>query len=351
MWMVGGKWRRRWRRRRRQRRPQPNPLRPSTPPPSIPNTPPQRDDLSGCDLSGNKVRKLEFLIADALAQGADTLVTVGAIQSNHARATAVAARYAGLDCHLVLRAPDAEADPGLTGNLMVSRLAGAHLHLVTVAEYARVGAPALTQCLADRLAAQGRRPYIIPLGGSNSLGSWGYLHAADELAQQAGDRPWDDVVVACGSGGTVAGLALGCRLSGSGTRVVAYGVCDTPSYFWGVVDEHWAGLGAGAGTPRAVAARDAVEIVQARGRGYAESTPAELDTVRRTALTTGVITDGVYTGKALHAWLAEVAARPDRWRGRKVCFLHTGGLLGMYGQAGALEPDVQALGRVSRMHV
>ncbi|KAL5709182.1 D-cysteine desulfhydrase [Ranunculus cassubicifolius] len=134
----------------------------------------QRDDLSGMQLSGNKVRKLEFLMADAVKQGADCIVTIGGIQSNHCRATAVAAKYLNLDCYLILRTSKilADKDPGLTGNLLVERLVGAHVDLVSKEEYSKIGSEVLTNFLKERLISEGRRPYVIPVGGSNSLGTW-----------------------------------------------------------------------------------------------------------------------------------------------------------------------------------
>lgn len=164
----------------------------------------KRDDLSGMQLSGNKVRKLEFLMADAVAQGADCIITIGGIQSNHCRATAVASKYLNLDCFLILRTSKALADkdPGLTGNLLVERLVGAHVELVSKEDYAKIGSVALTNLLKERLISEGRRPYVIPVGGSDSLGTWGYVNAIKEIEQQlqaaADTRGFDDIVVACG---------------------------------------------------------------------------------------------------------------------------------------------------------
>ncbi|EOY21568.1 D-cysteine desulfhydrase isoform 2 [Theobroma cacao] len=175
----------------------------------------KRDDLSGMQLSGNKVRKLEFLMAEAVAQGADCIITIGGIQSNHCRATAVAAKYLNLDCYLILRTSKAlvDQDPGLTGNLLVERFVGAHIQLISKEEYARIGSVALTNVLKEKLLKEGRRPYVIPVGGSNSLGTWGYIEAMREIEQQLQIRSngvkFDDIVVACGSGGTIAGLSLG----------------------------------------------------------------------------------------------------------------------------------------------
>eukprot|EP00962_Isochrysis_galbana_P043196 scaffold16378_cov112-Isochrysis_galbana.AAC.5 len=148
----------------------------------------KRDDMTGLELSGNKVRKLEFLMRDALAAGCDCVITIGGIQSNHCRATAAAARLVGLEPHLILRCPagEVDGDPGLVGNLLLDRMLGATLHLVTIGEYATRGQAVLTAALAGRLAAQGRRPYVIPVGGSNALGTWGYLDAVEELRRQVG---------------------------------------------------------------------------------------------------------------------------------------------------------------------
>ncbi|KAJ3700303.1 hypothetical protein LUZ61_004008 [Rhynchospora tenuis] len=186
----------------------------------------KRDDLSGMQLSGNKVRKLEFLMADAVSSGADCVITVGGIQSNHCRATAVAARYLNLDSYLILRTSKVlvEKDPGLVGNLLVERLVGAHIDLVSKEEYAKIGSVTLAEILKNKLEKEGRKPYIIPVGGSNSLGTWGYIEAIREIEQQienSGMAKFDDIVVACGSGGTIAGLSLGVnikQLEGNGKK-------------------------------------------------------------------------------------------------------------------------------------
>ncbi|RDX70998.1 putative D-cysteine desulfhydrase 1, mitochondrial, partial [Mucuna pruriens] len=143
---------------------------------NIPNLPSntelwiKRDDLSG---SGNKGRKLEFLMGDAIAQGADSIITIGGIQSNHCRATAIAAKHLNLDSFLILFTSDLllHQDPGLTGNLLVERLAGAHLHLISKQDFANIGSLTLTNLLKQKLIKEGRKPYVIPLGGSNSLGT------------------------------------------------------------------------------------------------------------------------------------------------------------------------------------
>eukprot|EP00898_Chlorokybus_atmophyticus_P002046 jgi/Chlat1/2842/Chrsp194S00204 len=273
----------------------------------------KRDDVTGMSLSGNKVRKLEFLLADAKAKGADCVVTAGGIQSNHCRATAVAARYLKLNTHLLLRTSCAlvDKDPGLTGNLLVERMAGAHIHLITKEEYSQYGSPALLEALAKQLHAQGKKPYVIPVGGSNSLGSWGYLECVDEIRRQLPslDMPpnFDHIAFACGSGGTAAGLALGASLAAMNT--------------------------------------------QAKGLGYAISTEEELEFVRHVAETTGIILDPVYSGKALYRLFELIKAEPSKWSGANVLFIHTGGLLGMYDKTLQLQPLVEATGPSVRFNV
>ncbi|XP_042405860.1 putative D-cysteine desulfhydrase 1, mitochondrial isoform X2 [Zingiber officinale] len=259
----------------------------------------KRDDLSGMQLSGNKVRKLEFLMADAIENGADCVITVGGIQSNHCRATAVAARYLNLDCYLILRTSKAlvEKDPGLVGNLLVERLVGAHIDLVSKEEYAKIGSVTLADLLKKKLMKEGRNPYVIPVGGSNSLGS---------------------------CGGTIAGLSLGSKLSNLTAKVHAFSVCDDPNYFYNFVQGLIDGLRAGSD------ARDLVEIQDAKGLGYAMSTAEELKFVKDIAAATGVVLDPVYSGKAAYGMLKDMASNPAKWTNRKVLFIHTGGLLGLY---------------------
>ncbi|KAI8542576.1 hypothetical protein RHMOL_Rhmol08G0148400 [Rhododendron molle] len=290
----------------------------------------KRDDLSGMQLSGNKVRKLEFLLAEAVAQGADCIITIGGIQSNHARATAVAAKYLDLDCYLILRTSKVlvDKDPGLTGNLLVERLVGAHIDLVSKEEYAKTGSLALTNLLKEKLISEGRKPYVIPVGGSNSLGTWGYIEAVREIEQQLqtgnGKAEFDDIVVACGSGGTTAGLAIGSWLSELKAKVRAFSVCDDPDYFYEYVQGLLDGLQAG------VSSRDIVDIKNAKGLGYAMNTPEELKFVKEVAQTTGVVLDPVYSGKAAHGMMKDMAENPMKWAGRKILFIHTGGLLGLF---------------------
>jgi D-cysteine desulfhydrase len=292
----------------------------------------KRDDQTGITLSGNKARKLEFLLADALQKGADTVITCGGIQSNHCRATAVAARELGLDAHLLLNHPQPELNPGLAGNLLLDRLVGAQIHLITYEEYQQ--REPLMQELADRLKTQGRKPYIIPEGGSNGLGSWGYLEAVRELQEQTQKAGIEatDLVFACGSGGTAAGLSLGVKLSGWPVRVHAVNVCLNAEYFHKKVSSIVQSMSA-------EYRPDDLDIMEGYvGLGYAKSRPQELALMRDVALATGVILDPVYTGKAFFGLWSELAARSSRFRGSKILFVHTGGLFGLYDKLSELAP-------------
>ncbi|KAL7234965.1 hypothetical protein ACSBR1_018440 [Camellia fascicularis] len=300
----------------------------------------KRDDLSGMQLSGNKVRKLEFLMADAVAQGADCIITIGGIQSNHCRATAVAAKYLNLDCYLILRTSKVlvDKDPGLTGNLLVERLVGAHIDLVSKEEYAKIGSLELTSLLKEKLVNEGRKPYVIPVGGSNSLGAWGYIKAIKEIEQQLqsgnSEAGFDDIVVACGSGGTIAGLGIGSWLSKLKAKVHAFCVCDDPDYFYEYVQDLLDGLQGG------VNSRDIIDIQNAKGLGYAMNTTEELKFVKEIAEATGVVLDPVYSGKAVYGLMKDMVENPTKWEGRKILFIHTGGLLGLFDKTDQMMPLV-----------
>ena len=191
---------------------------------------------------------------DALNSGADCIVTCGGIQSNHCRATAVAARMLGLDSYLLLRATEPDVEPGLVGNLLLDRMVGAHLILLSREEYAKYGSEAMIAKTCERLKQQKRKPYAIPVGGSNGIGTWGYVDAIEEMNQQMRelDLGITDVAFACGSGGSSAGMGLGLYLYSThdsnqqssvrldfSTKVPvhAYTVCDSPNYFHTFIDD------------------------------------------------------------------------------------------------------------------
>jgi D-cysteine desulfhydrase len=295
----------------------------------------KRDDLTGVALSGNKVRKLEFLCARAQAQGADTLVTCGAVTSNHARATALAAARLGMGSHLVLRG--AEPDPP-DGNLLLDRLAGAGITFISVAAWP--DRAALMEAEAQRLRAAGRRPYVIPEGGSNALGALGYAVGARELLDQAAAQgvTVGRIVHATGSGGTTAGLALGCAAAGrEDVEVVGVAVCDDRAYFDAVIARILDDAVEAGYVPARLRDRARWRILEGyKGLGYARTTPEEMVRIAAAARVEGLVLDPVYTGKAFRALLAEAHAGRGPGRGATV-FVHTGGIFGLFSFAEAIR--------------
>ncbi len=298
----------------------------------------KRDDMTGAALTGNKVRKLEFLLADAVARGADTILTCGGAQSNHCRATAIAAAKLGLQTKLLLRTPDPAHPPGLEGNILLDRLAGAGIVWVTPEEYRR--RDEIFSRMSTELTDIGRRPYVVPEGGSNALGAWGYVRALEELAADLaalGPLRKTTIVYAAGSGGTGAGLILGAKLLGLDVRIVGVNVCDDRPTFvnaiGAIVEEmirtHWLKV-------RFARDRD-VEILDGYvGRGYALSMPEELELVTRIVRTEGVVLDPVYTAKAFYGIATELKKNPGTF-GDRIVFVHTGGIFGLFPKAGELE--------------
>lgn len=297
----------------------------------------KRDDLTGLELSGNKARKLEFLLAEAEGEGADVLVTCGGIQSNHCRATAFAAAKRGLGCVVLLRVPDPSRPPPLEANALLDRLAGAELRWVSHEGYRR-RAEAMA-AIAAELRAAGRRPHVIPEGGSSALGSLGYALAVAELLEQL-PASWREgpvtLAYAAGSGGTGAGIEMGVRLLGwRGARPLGLAVCNDARYFREAIAALCAeARGRWPAFPEVAAADVAVDD-RAVGPGYALATPEGLALVRRAARLDGVLLDPVYTGKALLG-LAGRAAEPGALPSRRAVLFHTGGAFGAFPFAAAL---------------
>ena len=301
----------------------------------------KRDDLTGAELTGNKVRKLEFVFADALAKGADTVLTCGAAQSNHCRATAVGAARLGLRCRLLLRTADLSNPPFPEGNLFLDRLMGAEIVWITPEEYRRRNE--IFEREAATLRKQGRKPYVVPEGASNPLGAWGYIRAAEELAQDLSnlpggkDRP-TTIVHATGSGGTTAGLILGVRLCGLNARVVGFNVCEDRDHFLRVIGEICERAIATYHLPLSFAREPDIEIVDGYvGRGYALSRPEELALLSEVARTEGIILEPVYTGKAFFGMIQELSRDP-RTFGERIVFIHTGGIFGLLPRVQEIVP-------------
>jgi D-cysteine desulfhydrase len=301
----------------------------------------KRDDMTGGAEAGNKLRKLEFLLAEALSLSADTVITCGGIQSNHARATALAAASLGMQALLFLRTPDTELDPcraELVGNVLLDKLVGAEIRLITAATYRDRNAVMATA--ADELRAAGRTPYVIPEGGSNGLGSLGYVEAMAEVRRQldqgiAGGKPFDVIVHACGSGGTAAGVALGAARYSVAPEVRPMAVCDDAPTFERII-ERIVGEARALSPDLGAMARLVVDDRE-KGPAYAVSTAAQRRQILDAARLSGLILDPVYTGKAF-AGVAELARR--ELAGARVLFLHTGGLPGLLAQGEAFRGEI-----------
>ncbi len=295
----------------------------------------KRDDLTAGGAAGNKIRKLEYLAADALERGATTLVTCGGHQSNHARATAIVAAELGLSSVLLLRTPEPSAPPPVVGNLMLDYLVGATVRFITPAEY-RARAVLLEEARAAVNDAGGIG-YVIPEGGSNGLGALGYVDAMGEVRAQldaglAGGRTFDAVVHACGSGGTAAGVALGIRRHGVAREAHAMAVCDDRAYFEGVVARIVAeacDLDPELDPTATTTLHDAF-----KGPAYGLASDEQLAFMVEVARRTGLLVDPVYTGKALFG-LSRLDPKPAR-----ALYLHTGGLPGLLAQSDAFAPLV-----------
>ncbi len=289
----------------------------------------KRDDLLGLAAGGNKTRKLEFLVADALEKGADTLVTTGAVQSNHCRLTLAAAVREGLACRLVLEERVANSySPGASGNNFLFGLLG--VEAVTVVPAGTDLMAEMTKVAAE-LAGQGRSAYVIPGGGSNPLGALGYVSCAQELMQQAFESGLriDHLVTASGSGGTHAGVVAGLTGTGAGVAITGISVRAPKA----PQEEKILGLARAtaelAGARSLPTADDVVVLDDYVGAGYSLPTDGMIEAVKLFARHEGVLLDPVYTGKAA-AGLIDMVRRGAFGRLENVVFLHTGGSPALY---------------------
>jgi len=288
----------------------------------------KRDDLLGLAGGGNKTRKLEFLVADALAQGCDTLVTVGAPQSNHCRLTLAAAVTDGLKCRLVIeeRVPNSY-NPKASGNNFLFQLLG--VETITVVP-AGTDLSATMQKVADEVAALGRKAYVIPGGGSNPLGALGYVACAEEVLAQTFHLalPLDAIVCASGSAGTHAGLITG--LVGNNSRIPLVGINVRRSRQEQEANVHRLAQETAALLGLGPIPRESIEALgDWVGPGYSLPSPEMIEAVQMMARVEGILLDPVYTGKAM-AGLIGLIRRKRFTRGQNVLFVHTGGAPGLY---------------------
>ncbi len=289
----------------------------------------KRDDLLGLSAGGNKTRKLEFLVADALAQGADTLITCGAVQSNHCRLTLSAAVKEGLKCRFVLeeRVPGS-FDPKASGNIFLYNLLG-----IEEIKVVQAGSDLMAEMeqVEEELAAEGRKGYIIPVGGSNAIGATGYVACAQEILDQTFELGLniDALVCASGSAGTQAGLITGFYGCNMNIPVVGINVSrakeEQEDIVYGLVRETANHLGVNFEIPR-----DTVTCFgDYVGPGYSLPTPEMAEAVKLVARTEGILLDPVYTGKTM-AGLIDLVRRGYFKKENNILFVHTGGSPALY---------------------
>ena len=293
----------------------------------------KRDDLTGCTLSGNKVRKLEYITAYAQDKGYDTLITCGGIQSNHARATAFAGAQLGMPVHLLLRG-QGSGDP--EGNLLLDHLAGAEVSCYPVRQYVEEIDELFTEW-QQHYVNLGRKAMAIPTGGSDGIGLWGYIAASEELTRdfECSGIEHAHIVCATGSGGTQAGLTLGAALHSLPATVWGVNVCDDEQYFLDKVaadTADWRQRFPGApDVPVSPRVLDGYV-----GDGYGRAGPEVFALITQLSRMEGLVLDPVYTGKAFAGMLAEIEA--GRFAGcRDIVFVHTGGIFGVFPQAAGFD--------------
>ena len=289
----------------------------------------KRDDLTDTAISGNKLRKLEFVAAEAQRQACDTIITCGGVQSNHCRATALVGARLGLQVHLILRG---EAPKDIEGNLFLGHLAGAAISHYRPTQFTR-SLPALFEHWREHYAQRGHKALLVPTGASDGVGLWGYLCAAQELAEDmaAMDIASAHWVFATGSGGTQAGLTLGAALFDVPATAWGVNVCDDEAWFVNKVAEDIADWTQRYPQPVPIPDVRANVLDGYVGPGYAKATQAVFDTIAMLAQTEGLVLDPVYTGKAFHGMLQELQV--GRFDDRDdVIFVHTGGLFGLFPQ-------------------
>ena len=306
----------------------------------------KRDDMTSGAAAGNKIRKLEFLLAHALEIGASTVVTCGGLQSNHARATALACAELGLRAILLLRVANPTEAYGrpldLTGNVLLDALAGAEIRFVSPEQYRE--RTALLEQVRVEEAGNGRIAYLVPEGGSNGRGALGYVEAMREVKQQldlglAGGAPFDVVAHACGSGGTAAGVALGAQAFGVAKQAWAFAVSDDRAYFERVISA--IASEARGFDPSLPALSGLVVDDLAKGPSYGVMSSEQKEFLLLVSRATGLVLDPVYTGKALYG-LAEAVKRGAIAKDARVLFLHTGGLPGLLAQGEDLRATIGA---------
>lgn len=290
----------------------------------------KRDDQTGTEFSGNKIRKLEYLAKDAINRGCNFLITCGGIQSNHCRATVAVATKLGMKSAILLRTNE---EPAVTGNYFLDKLLGADIKFCTRDQYREHRAQIMEE-MAEEYRKQGYKPYVIPEGASNAIGTLGYYNCMNEILEQEKQFgiTFSTIVIATGSGGTYAGLYLANEVKKLGKRVIGMAVCDDTRYFTDI--SYNIAAQALAYLPQ----YDGIKLDKSHieindkyvGIGYALSRPEELEYIKKIARMEGVIFDPVYTGKGMYGVYNELLPGGNLKGGENILFIHTGGLYGLF---------------------
>lgn len=287
----------------------------------------KRDDYTGAETSGNKIRKLEYTIAKALSEKAEVVITCGGIQSNHCRATAAVAAKVGIKSHLVLRIDE---EPPVEGNYLLDKILGAEITFISRKDYSNRRGEIMAE-IAKEYEAKGIKAYVIPEGASDGTGNFGYIEAVQEIVAQEKELGvnFDAIVCAVGSGGTYSGLFLGAKIYAPDKKVYGFNVCDDEEYFLNVCESIVSDTVKALGSDIEVK-REEMNIIDGyKGLGYAISKDEELLFITELARKEGVILDPVYTGKAFYGVYHEL--KKGRFSAHKhILFVHTGGLFGVF---------------------
>lgn len=295
----------------------------------------KRDDQTGTEISGNKIRKLEFSIREALDENSDVLITCGGIQSNHARATAAIATKLGLKSVLVLRTDKEKED--IDGNYFLDKLLGADIRFISSEDYSKRRTEIMND-IKDNLKKEGLRGYIIPEGASNGIGNFGYYNALLEILDQQKEMnvKFDMIVCPVGSGATYGGMFLANKLNNTDCEIYGVNVSGDAKHFKdaisNILKESFTYT-----DDEIIINKEEINIIDGYvGRGYAISRPEELEFIYSLAKLEGVILDPVYTGKAMYGLVQEI--KKGRFTDKKnILFIHTGGLFGLFPKKELME--------------
>ncbi len=283
----------------------------------------KRDDQTGFELSGNKIRKLDYVLKEAIELGCDTIITCGGVQSNHCRATAIAARKLGLKVHLVLKSEENDHE---SGNYFLDEWVGAVIHKISFEDYK----DKRNQIMEDLKKNLGHHVYIIPEGASNGLGNLGYMQCYTEIIEEEKNLGvhFDYIVAAMGSGSTHAGLLMGVKANNSQSKVIGYNIykkdVDAPQMIVNLIEESHKYL-----SFDSLSKEEVFISTDYVGRGYALNTKEELDFIWNYGKTHGILLDCVYTGKAMYGLDCDIK-RGLYKENSNILFIHTGGVFGNF---------------------